>query len=118
MRKELTLNDGRTLALSANAATPIRYKMTFGTDLLKELGSIEEDKTSLPDITGQMAYVMNMQAQGDVESLSLENYLIWLEEFEDPMIFTNLSKDIMNFYLSNVKTGSKAKNAKGPRTGK
>ena len=117
MKKEITI-DGRTLALSANAATPIRYKMTFNQDLIIQLGSVKDDRSIFTETLSQMAYIMNKQAEGDLSDLSFENYLMWLEDFEDPNTFVNCSDAIVNFYLSNVKTGSKVKNPKGPRTGK
>lgn len=117
MKKELTI-DGRTLALNANAATPVRYRMTFGSDLITQLSGVTKETPGFEDIVTQMAYIMNRQAEGDVSALSFEDYLNWLEGFDDPMTFINVSSDIINFYLSNVKTGSKPKNAKGPRTAK
>lgn len=117
MKKELTI-DGRTLALNANAATPVRYRMTFGSDLISELSGVNKDNTDFEDVVTQMTYVMNKQAEGDVSALSFEDYLLWLEGFDDPMTFVNVASEIISFYLSNVKTGSKPKNAKGPRTAK
>ena len=117
MKKELTI-DGRTLALSANAATPVRYKMTFNSDLLTELSGVSKDSPDFQDVITQMAYIMNKQAEGDIASLSFDNYLLWLETFDDPMTFVNVAQEITNFYLQNMKTGSKSKNPKGPRTAK
>lgn len=117
MKKELKI-DGRTLALNANAATPVRYRMTFGSDLITEMSGISSDSPDFDSIVTQMAYIMNKQAEGDVSALSLENYLEWLESFDDPMTFVNAAKEIVSFYLTNIKTGSKSKNPKGPRTGK
>lgn len=117
MQKELMI-DGRALALSANAATPVRYQMTFQSDLLNTLGKITTDSAEHLSVVSQMAYIMAKQAEGEVKRLSFENYLEWLEQFEDPMAFVNASADIISFYLQNVKTGSKAKNPKGPRSAK
>lgn len=117
MKKELIV-DGRTLALSANAATPVRYKMAFGEDLLKALSATEDATTDLPDVVSKLAYVMNKQATQETTDLSFDNYLTWLEDFDDPNFFLLEASEIIQFYLSNVKTGSKAKNSKGPKTAK
>ena len=117
MIKEIKLGE-RTLTLNANAATPVRFKMTFGEDLLKILGASESDASSLPDTVAQLSYVMNKQALKEVSNLSFDDYLLWLEEFEDPTVFLQNSADIMSFYLQNVKTSSKAKNSKGPQSAK
>lgn len=116
MKKEIKI-DGQTLALSANAATPIRFKMTFGEDLLKELSETERT-TELPDTVAQLTYIMAKQATGETSDLSFENYLSWLEKIGDPTAFLQKSAEIIKFYLTNVKTGSKAKNPSGPRTEK
>ena len=117
MKKDLVI-DGRTLALSANAATPIRYKMTFNQDIIIQLGDIKENRSILTETLSQMAYIMNKQAEGDLASLSFENYLTWLETFDDPNTFVDCANDLVDFYLKNTKTGSKAKNPKGPRNAK
>lgn len=117
MKTEFTI-DGRTLALSANAATPIRYRMTFGSDLMTQITSFTRDSSQYSDTISQMAYIMAKSAAEELNNLSFENYLTWLEQFDDPMTFVNISSDIINFYLKNVKTESKAKNPKGPRTAK
>lgn len=117
MKKELLIG-GQTLALSANAATPVRYKMAFSEDLLKALSSTEDSETDLPDVVSKLTYVMNKQALQDTADLSFDDYLLWLEGFDDPTAFLIYSADIIKFYLGNVKTGSKAKNSKGPRPAK
>lgn len=115
MIKEIKLGE-RTLTLNANGATPVRFKMTFGEDLIKDLGSSQNDASSLPDTVAQLTYIMNKQALKEISNLCFDDYLLWLEEFEDPTVFLQNSADIMNFYLKNVKTSSKAKNSKGPQS--
>lgn len=120
MRKEITM-EGRTLALSANAATPLRYKMTFQEDLLTALGGVKTEGDNLPDvgeIVAKLAYIMNKQDEGTANEATFEDFLAWLEKFDDPMIFTLKAAEIIQFYMQNVKTTSKPKNARGPRTGK
>ena len=117
MIKEFNLG-GKALTLSANAGTPVRYKMTFAGDLLKDISSKESATEELPDTVSQLTYIMNKQALGETSDLSFENYLEWLEQIEDPTVFLTHSVDIITFYLQNVKTGSKVKNPKGPRNAK
>lgn len=117
MQKEITIA-GQTLALSANAATPVRYKMIFSEDLLKDLSATESSETDLPDVVSKLTYVMNKQALQNTTNLSFDDYLQWLEGFEDPTAFLVSSAEIIKFYLGNVKTESKVKNPKGPRTAK
>ena len=118
-----TINlDGAALELSANAATPFRYKMTFGQDLLIVLANIKaEDETlgaDISDTVSRLTYIMNKQALNKANELSDEDFLTWLEQIDDPMAFITHAKDIIEFYMKNVKTASKSKNAKGPSTGK
>lgn len=120
MKKTITM-EGRTLDLVANAATPLRYKMTFNEDLLTTLGEVKTAEETLPDVgetVAKLAYIMNKQNEGTANEASFDNFLSWLEEFEDPMTFTLCASEIITFYMSNVKTSSKPKNARGPRTGK
>lgn len=117
MKKELTI-DGRTLALNANAATPVRYRMAFGSDIIAQISGISKENPDFENIVAQMAYIMNKQAEGDLNNVSFDDFLIWLENFDDPMSFVNASTEIVSFYTANIKTGSKPKNPKGPRTAK
>jgi len=117
MQKELMIGE-KALTLAANAATPVRFQMTFQCDLLNTLGKISTENAEYLGVVSQMAYIMARQAEGETKRLSFDNYLEWLEQFEDPMAFVNASADIISFYLQNVKTGSKAKNPKGPRNAK
>ena len=79
MTKDFTLG-GKALTLAANAATPIRFKMTFNGDLLKDLTPEEVNYTELPDTVSKLAYIMNKQALGETSDLSVENYIDWMEK--------------------------------------
>lgn len=119
MKKIITM-EGRTLELCANAATPLRFKMTFNQDLLTTLGEVKTTEDTLPDvgeIVAKLAYIMNKQNEGTAVDASFDDFLLWLEGFDDPMAFTLNASEIISFYMSNVKTSSKPKNARGPRTG-
>lgn len=112
--------EGRTLELCANAATPLRYKMIFGEDLLTTLQKRkdEETLTEIGETVSKLAYIMSKQNEGTASDATFEDYLNWLETVDDPMAFTTGASDILQFYMQNVKTTSTPKNARGPRTGK
>ena len=63
----------KDLNLLANAATPIRYKMVFGEDLMvafNQINSEKRDTGEILDITSQLAYIMNCQAEYDKKAVS------------------------------------------------
>lgn len=109
--------------LLANAATPIRYKMVFGDDIMvsfSQINSNKREKGEVLSITSQLAYIMSCQAKFDRKSLgniSKESYLDWLEEF-GPMDFVDASEAIINTYLDTTKTTSTSKKEAGRPKGK
>ena len=104
--------------LLANAATPIRYKMVFGEDIMvafNQINSEKRDTGEVLNITSQLAYIMNCQAEYDKRALSTvskESYLDWLEGF-GPMDFVNASEAIINTYLNTTGTTSTSKKEDG-----
>ena len=101
--------------LLANAATPFRYKMVFGEDIMVALNQInnsKRDEGEVIDIASQLAFIMNKQAELDREALKAltkDEYIEWLEEFES-MDFVNTTSEIFDLYLGTTKTTSKSKN--------
>jgi len=112
MYKEITLKtpDGekRTVPMLANAATPIRYKMVFGKDLLNSMmftGGTDLDI----EIIGRLAYLLNKQAiKADLAKLTEDDYIDWLEGF-DSMAFIDSAQEIVGVYLGSRGNSSKAK---------
>lgn len=108
----------KELNLLANAATPIRYKMVFGEDIMvafNQINSEKRDTGEVLNITSQLAYIMNCQAEYDKKALSMvskESYLEWLEDFGS-MDFVNASEAIINTYLDTTGTSSKTKKGEG-----
>jgi len=113
----------KELNLLANAATPIRYKMVFGEDIMVAFNQIngkKRDEGEILDISSQLAFIMNKQATCDREALkglTKEVYIEWLEDF-GPMDFVNASTEIFNTYLGTTGTTSKPKNVVSRQKGK
>ena len=113
----------KELNLLANAATPIRYKMVFGEDIMVAFNQIngkKRDEGEILDISSQLAFIMNKQATCDKEALkglTKEVYIEWLEDF-GPMDFVNASTEIFNTYLGTTGTTSKPKNVASRQKGK
>lgn len=112
--KEITIG-GKSIRLHANAATPLRYKMIFGKDIIVEINRMNKgiiDEGELIDLATQIAFVMNMQAEKtreEISKISKSNLIDWLEDFDGAMSFANVANDIMDIYLGNEKGDSKSK---------
>lgn len=106
----------QSVPLLANAATPIRYKMIFGEDIMvafNQVNNKKRDEGEILDITTRLAFVMNMQAENDKAALKNANkeaFIDWLENFGS-MDFANASEEIINVYLGTTESKSKPKNA-------
>lgn len=112
MIKTIKLEGGRELNLTANAATPFRFKQLFNQDLLKlfnESSKNEENNLMMTDILSQLAYIMNKQAEKkDMNDISMDDFFSWMEDFE-PMDFVNAGPDIINTYFASTLTSSENK---------
>lgn len=107
------------VAMSANAATAIRYQQAFGGNLLQHfMGNDSAEDSAL--VVQELAYIMARSAEGaDMNKLSRDDYISWLEQFE-PLDFVNgdTTTEIINIYLANTKTDSKVKKEPGRPTEK
>ena len=99
------------ITLTANAATCYRYKQLFKRDLFQLFKSASEDMGM--DVVQELAYVMMMQASKAVDSMSIDNYMTWLEDF-DPLDFAHSSGQIVNVYAGQPATTSTAKKKSKP----
>lgn len=112
MIKTIKLNGGKELTLTANAATPFRYKQLFGGDLLQlfqEASKAGEDNLEVADTITKLAYIMSKQAEkADMSQISIDGFFSWLEDFE-PMDFAYASGDIVGIYLDNAQPSVEAK---------
>lgn len=108
MYREIKIGE-RTIPMSANGATPIRYKMVFGKDLISEFQSIENNYALAMDTISELAFIMAQSgAKADMDKLNKNTYVAWLEEFE-PFDLTNASEQIIDLYMGNTQTTSEVK---------
>lgn len=101
--------DGQEMELSANAATPFRFKQVFQKDLLAIFSNEKRAEQEGLEAVAELAYIMNNQAKkSDMNKLSYEGFIEWLEGFE-PMAFVDASEDIIDAYTSQTRTTSTPK---------
>lgn len=109
MRTIVQIKEGVALELLANASTPIRYNQLFHEDLLKALTALTESNgTDTIEIVNRLAYVMRMQATGQTATMSMNDYLNWLEQFDAFDLFGK-SEEIIGVYVANLKSSVNAK---------
>lgn len=90
--------DGRDMELSANAATPFRFRQVFHKDLLAVFANEEKAEAEGLEVVAELAYIMNKQAEkADMTKLSFDDFIEWLEGF-GPMAFVEASEDIVGVY--------------------
>ena len=98
----------QTVKLCGNAATSIRFKQIFRTDLLMAFKGMSEEAFET-DTIKELAFVMNKQAQGDdFKSISFDDYVEWLEGFDESEMLA-AAPDIINIWMHNTQMSSKSK---------
>lgn len=111
MTKEIMIGE-KAVTLKATAATPIRYKGLFHSDLLADLNGINQVGENI-DVISQLAYTMAVQGVGsDFSTASIDTYYSWLDQFEATDIVM-AAAEIMDIYNQNAAVTSipKKKNA-------
>ena len=112
------LTGGREIQMQANAATPVRYRQVFNENILTYLtGSkpVEEAAEMVP----RLAYIMTRSAEGaDMNKLSREDFITWLEGFEATDFMEGATEEIMAIYQGQKIPESKSKKKTGQPTGK
>ena len=99
--------DGREMEFAANAATPIRFKQIFKTDLMRMFQDTES--VEYYEAVTQLAYVMNAQAEKNgFNGKSFDDYCTWLEGFT-PMAFINVAEEIVSVWTDSEATTSTPK---------
>ena len=103
MFKKITI-EGREVELSANAATPFRFKQVFKKDLLQILGNEKKAEEEGVEAVTQLAFIMAKQAEkADMNTMTEDDFIAWLEGF-GPMAFVESAEDIVNAYMDNTKS--------------
>lgn len=108
MYREIKIGE-RTVPMRANGATPIRYRMVFGKDLISEFQQVENNYSIAIETISELAFIMAKAASNAVmDNLNQSAYVNWLEQFE-PFDLTNSADEIIDLYMGNAKTSSEVK---------
>ena len=112
MFREIKIGD-ITVPMLANGATPLRYKLIFGKDLMTEFQGATEDAAKAMNSLPELAFIMAKAAEAkegkaDLNLLNQQMYLEWLEQF-GPMDIPMASDEIVNLYTGNMETKSEPK---------
>lgn len=98
-----------SVPMSANGATPIRYRMVFGKDLLNEFQGVDNNYSIAVDTISELAFIMAQAGKkADMDKLNKSVYVEWLEQFE-PFDITNVAEEIIDLYMGNTATTSEVK---------
>ena len=112
MYREIKVGE-MSIPMLANGATPIRYRMTFGKDIISEFEQGQQDSGKASSSISELAFIMAKAAEAmndkkPMAALNQTNFVEWLEQFE-PLDLTLASEDIIDLYMGNEKTLSEAK---------
>ena len=98
-----------TIPMSANGATPIRYRMVFKKDLISEFQRVGNNYSVAIDTVTELAFIMAKAGEkADMDKLNQNAYIAWLEEFE-PFDITDAADEIVDLYMGNSQTSSEVK---------
>lgn len=119
MKKIIKIGENQ-ISLVSNAATSLRYKSTFGKDLLKEMAKLDKvediDKIDAVDMLQRLAYIMNLQAGGKAAEANETDFVNWLEQFEESDFQdTETIVEILAVWNKNVRTTSELKKEVSPQ---
>lgn len=105
MFAKLTIGE-KEVELSANAATPFRFKQVFKKDIFSVFGNEQKAEQEGFETIAELAYVMARQAEkADMGKLNEDDFVAWLEGFE-PMDFANSAEEILNAYMGTTVTSA------------
>ena len=116
MYREIKIGE-KSIPMLANGATPIRYRMVFGRDIISEFENVQTDSGKATTSISERAFIMAKQAESQNEhkpmtTLNQESFIEWLEQFE-PLDVVLATDEIVDLYLGNEKTLSEAKKKAG-----
>ena len=101
MFKTLTIG-GKEVELTANAATPFRFKQVFKKDLFAILGNEDKAQNEGVEAVTELAFIMAKQAEkADMNKLNYDEFIQWLEDF-GPMDFVESAEEILNTYMDST----------------
>lgn len=117
MYREIKIGD-LTIPMLANGATPIRYRMVFGKDIISEFQRAGNDAGIVSESISELAFIMNKAAEAQnsgkpMTNLNEDSFVEWLEQF-GTLDVTMAAEDIVDLFMNNEKTSSEVKKkAKG-----
>lgn len=116
MYREIKVGE-KSIPMLANGATPIRYRMVFGRDIISEFENVQTDSGKATTSISELAFIMAKAAEAQNEhkpmtTLNQESFIEWLEQFE-PLDVVLATDEIVDLYLGNEKTLSEAKKKAG-----
>jgi hypothetical protein len=104
------------MELKCTALTAIAYKHIFGCELLRDMKDISEDNMNT-DVLVRLCYVEALGASGitarEIMGKTTDDFYDWL--MEQPPLEANkeILTQVINTWVGNQKTTSKAKNLNG-----
>lgn len=112
MYREIKIGD-KKVSMLANGATPIRYRMVFGKDVITEFQNADTDSGKAASSVTELAFIMNKAAEAQenkasLSTLNMDTFVEWLEQFE-PLDITLAAEEIVGLYMGNGKGLSEAK---------
>lgn len=116
MYREIKVGE-KSIPMLANGATPIRYRMVFGKDIITEFDKVKNESGKSVDSISELAFIMAKAAESQNEGKPMSNlnnevFITWLEQFE-PLDLTIAAEDIVDLYLGNEQTLSEVKKKAG-----
>lgn len=100
MQKTILIG-GKEVALRASAATTYRYTQIFHEEFFDAMKTLNDGENSAAgiDVIGKLAYIMAAQASGeDMNSLSKDGYIEWLDGFEFSD-FSDALADVVEIFM-------------------
>lgn len=107
--------------LKCTALTAIAYKHIFGRELLRDIKAISEENMNT-DVLVRLCYVEALGAEGiparEIMAKTQEDFYDWLAEQPPLEANKEILTQVINTWMGNQKTTSKAKNLNGRQSGK
>lgn len=109
------------MELKCTALTAIAYKHIFGRELLRDMKDISEENMNT-DVLIRLCYVEALGGSGlsarEIMAETMDDFYDWLAEQPPMEANKEILTQVINTWLGQQKTTSKAKNASGRQSGK